>query len=55
MKNTNTKVEVKCYTKEDMDYNISQMKRYGYTKVADCMWVQIYKKDGNEVVITREW
>lgn len=51
----NTTVEVKCCDKEEMNYHISQMKRYGYKKVADCMWVRIFEKNGNRVIITREY
>ncbi len=55
MKKINTEVEVKCYDAEDLQYNISQMKRYGYKKIADCMWVRIYEKNGNKVIISREF
>lgn len=51
----NTEVEVKCYDADDLRYNVSQMKRYGYKKIADCMWVMIYEKNGNRVVISREF
>lgn len=31
-----------------------KLKETGYTKTADCMWVKIYKKGNNEIIITRE-
>ena len=49
------KVEIKCYTEEEMRYHTSQLKRYGYTKVADCMWTLIFEKDNNTVILNREY
>lgn len=48
-------VRVDCYTEEEMRYHKSQMKRYGYTKIADCMWTLIYEKDDNKVILNREY
>lgn len=52
---TKTIVEINCYTEEDMMYHVSQLKRYGYTKTADCMWTKIFEKDDNMVILNREF
>ena len=49
------KVELRCYDEKEMDYHKSQLKRYGYSKTNDCMWVVIYKKDNSEVTLIREF
>ena len=49
----NTKIKI--YTEEDMRYNLNQLKRYGYSKIADCMWIVIYKKGNSEVTLVREY
>ena len=50
-----SQVTINCYTEKDMNYNISQMKRYGYTKTSDCMWAKIFEKGESKVVLTREY
>lgn len=49
------KVALNIYTEKDMNYNESQLKRYGYKKVSDCMWAKIYSKADNEVTLNREY
>lgn len=36
----------------DIEKKLSQT---GYTKTSDCMWVKIYTKRNNEIVVSREW
>lgn len=48
-------VRINCYTEEDRNYNVSQLKRYGYIKVADCMWTLIFEKKDNRVILNREY
>lgn len=49
------RIEIRCNTEAEMNYHIAQMKRYGYQKTNDCMWVVIYKKDSSEVTLIREY
>ena len=46
---------IKMWNEKDMRENESNLKGYGYTKIADCMWVKIYKKGNNEVTLVREY
>ena len=32
-----------------------KLRETGYTKTNDCMWVKIYIKDNNEIIVNREW
>ena len=36
-------------------YMITHLKETGYTKANDCMWIKIYTKNNNEIVLTREY
>lgn len=57
MKNTieTNEVTIACYNEKDMFYNVSQMKRYGYIKTNDCMWVLIFEKGNSRVILIREF
>ena len=49
------KTTIKMWNEEDMRYNESQLKRYNYLKISDCMWIKIYKKGNNEITLAREY
>ena len=48
-------VTMNIYTESDMKYNVSQLKRYGYHKTHDCMWVTIWEKENSVVTLKREY
>ena len=49
------RTEIKAYTENEMIYTERKLKETGYTKANDCMWAKIYKKNNNEIVLTREY
>jgi len=48
-------VTLTIYTEKDMNYNISQLKRYGYKKTHVYMWVLIFEKENSMVTLQREY
>ena len=51
VKQTNVKVKTE---KEQREIE-RKLKETGYRKIADCMWVVIYRKKSNEVIIERDY
>lgn len=49
------KTEIKVNNKEDMREVENKLRQTGYTKTADCMWVKIYTKGNNEIIVSREY
>lgn len=49
------RTEIKCYNKAEQREIENKLKSTGYIKTADCMWVKIYTKGNNEIVVSREW
>lgn len=49
------RTEIKAYTENEMRCTERKLKETGYTKANDCMWAKIYKKNNNEIVLTREY
>lgn len=49
------KTEVKVYLRDEKRDVECKLKATGYVKVADCMWVKIYRKGDNEIVVSREY
>lgn len=49
------RTEIKAYTEKEMRDTERKLKETGYTKTNDCMWVKIYAKNNNEIVLTKEY
>ena len=49
------RTEINVYSKEESMEVVRKLKDTGYVKVADCMWVQIYHKGNNEIIVSREY
>lgn len=49
------RTEIKCTTREEQREIERKLKETGYKKTTDCMWVKIFVKGNNEIVISREW
>ena len=49
------KHNINCYEEQDMIDEEELLKKYGYIKTADCMWLKMYKKSNVTVVLNREW
>ena len=49
------RTEIKAYTEKEMRDTERKLKETGYTKTNDCMWVKIYTKNNNEIVLTKEY
>ena len=47
--------QVNVYTQAEQREIETKLKQTGYKKTSDCMWVRIYTKGNNQVVISREW
>ena len=50
---TRTDITTTSYTEQRQVER--KLKETGYTKTNGCMWVKIYTKGNNEVVVNREW
>lgn len=46
---------VEANTKAEQREIEKKLRQTGYTKTSDCMWVKIYTKGNNEIVVNREW
>ena len=46
---------IKFYTEKDMYNKEKELKQNGYKKIAECMWVKIYKKEDIEISLSREY
>lgn len=49
------KTEIKCLSRDEQKEVEKKLKDAGYIKTADCMWVRIYHKGNNEIIISREY
>lgn len=49
------RAEIKAYTEKDMRDTERKLKETGYAKTNDCMWVKIYTKNNNEIVLIKEY
>lgn len=49
------RTEIKAYTENEMREIERKLKVTGYAKTNDCMWVKIYTKNNNQIVLTREF
>jgi len=49
------KTNIQCYTKKEQMETERKLKETGYQKIADCMWVKIYHKGNNEIIVNREY
>jgi hypothetical protein len=47
--------KIKCYNENEMYFNEKQLKKDGYKKTSDCMWVKIYTKENSEISLIREY
>ena len=46
---------INTYTEAEQKEVEKKLRETGYTKTSDCMWVKIYTKGNNEIVVSREW
>ena len=49
------RTEIKAFTEKEMRYAERKLIETGYKKTNDCMWVKIYMKNNNEIILTREY
>ena len=50
-----TKTIIEVFSETEEKDHIKKLTETGYKKISDCMWTKIYKKNQNEIVISREW
>lgn len=49
------KTEINVYTKNEEREIERKLKETEYTKTSDCMWVKIWNKGNNEIIVSREY
>lgn len=49
------RTDIKAFTEEEMRTVERKLIETGYTKTNDCMWVKIYIKNNNKIILTREY
>lgn len=51
----NTEMLVKVYDSEEAEYEIRNLRKYGYTRVQNSFWVEHWQKGNNRVILERDF
>jgi hypothetical protein len=46
---------IKCKNLNEIWDTERELKRKGYSKIADCMWVLIFQNDNEEIAVERDF
>lgn len=54
-KNTKNGMQIICKSEAEMKYYEKLCKKAGFNKISDCMWAKVYNKNGEDLVLNREY